>query len=147
MGIRTFLRSNKLCGITAINDPVRTLFDEKKILDSFSQDSEDGDDSDDAQDNRDHHGRSRSGSEVNDTSDDEEAASILRDYDHPESLQPKFRGIRVSENIPSHLSESYFKVCIDGDDRFIHKSSACWILTEKNQKLSSDRTQRVTQSK
>ena len=152
VGMINFLRSNKLSGITAINDYVRTLFDEKKILDSFSQNSENDDDEDEYSDDL-HYDRDDdddtfgSGSKMDGTGDDEEASSILEDYEHPESLQPKFRGIRVSENIPSHLSESYFKVCIDGNDRFIHKSSACWILTEKNQKLSSDRTQRVTQSK
>ena len=154
-GIMTVLRKNKLSGITAIHDYVRMLFDEKKILDNFSQESEDGnyndddtaDGSDDDQDDHADHQSSGSGSEVDYTSDNEEAPSILRGYGHPESIQPTFRGMRVFEDIPSHLSQSYFKVCINEDDRFIHKSSACWVLTEKNQKLSSDRTQRVIQSK
>ena len=155
VGIMTVLRKNKLSGITAINDYVRMLFDEKKILDNFSQDSEDGDDndddtaniSDDGRDDHDDHQSSGSGSEVDDTSDNGEVPSVLRGYGHPESIQPTFRGMRVFEDIPSHLSQSYFKVCINENDRFIHKSSACWVLTEKNQKLSSDRTQRVTQAK
>jgi hypothetical protein len=57
------------------------------------------------------------------------------------------RTTRVCDSVPAHLSQSYFKVRINDKYKFIHKSTACWVLTEQNQKLSPDRTRRVTQTK
>ncbi len=91
--------------------------------------------------------RSTSGFGSYDFIDEDERFSILRFHEDPDSLQPTFRGMRLSENVPSHLTQSYFKIHINGQDKYIHKSSACWALTDNNQKLSADRTKRVTQSK
>ena len=146
VGMMGFLRKHKLSNINSVNDYARMLFDEKKILDDFSQDSDDDDNDNDGDDNDQDHHQAHEG-EVDESSEDEIESSVLRFHDDPDSVQPTFRGMRVCEKIPSHLSGSYFKICINGNDKFIHKSSACWVLTEQNQKLSSDRTKRVTQAK
>ena len=135
-----FLRKQKLSSITAVNDYARMLFDDKKILDYFSQDFDDEDSGDDDY-------RQAHESAVDDSNEDEENSSVLRFHDDPESLQPTFHGMRMCQKIPLYLVDSYFKISIHGSDKFIHKSSACWILTERSQKLSSDRTQRVTLAK
>jgi hypothetical protein len=143
VGMMDFLRKQKLSSITAVNDYARMLFDDKKILDYFSQDLDDDDDENSGDDDY----RQAHDSAADDSNEDEENSSVLRFHDDPESLQPTFHGMRVCEKIPLHLADSYFKISINGSDKFIHKSPACWILTERNQKLSSDRTQRVTQAK
>jgi hypothetical protein len=139
VGMAAFLRRNNLSTIDELNDSVRTLFDEKDILDYFSQEENDNDDDNFAS-------REVSGSVANDESDDDNVSSVLEHHDDPNSLQPTFHSIRVSDNVPSHLSQSYFKVKINNKDKFVHKSSACWILTNKDKKLSADRTKRVMQT-
>ena len=141
VGIMSFLRKTGLADITRLNDRARVLLAGKGILDNFSQ--EDNYDSDDETFNTDQTHDSATDSE----SEGDEACSILRQHDDPDSLQPTFHAMRVSDTVPAHLLPSYFKVRINENDKFIHKSSACWALTENNQKLSADRTRRVTQTK
>lgn len=57
----------------------------------------------------------------------------------------EFRGMRVVDNVPPSLANSYFSIKIDGRKKMIHKQTACWLLTDDKAKLSSDRTQRVRQ--
>ncbi|CAF3024631.1 unnamed protein product [Rotaria sp. Silwood2] len=137
VGVMTVLSKNKLYDIVGLNNYARVLFEDKQILDIFSQENADDDDDD----------WEVYGSEADNENDDDDVISILRYHDDPDSLQPTFRTIRVCDNVPSHLLQSYFKVRINDKDKLIHKSTACWILTEQNRKLSADRTQRVTQAK
>ena len=137
----SFLRKTGLADITRLNDRARVLLAGKGILDNFSQD--DNYESDDETFNTDQTHDSATDSE----SEGDEACSILRQHDDPDSLQPTFHAMRVSDTVPAHLLPSYFKVRINENDKFIHKSSACWAFTENNQKLSADRTRRVTQTK
>ena len=58
-----------------------------------------------------------------------------------------FRGMCVYDNIkPSH-TQSYFKVKINGQTKFSHKQTACWLLTHEKLTLSSDRLRRVMMNK
>ena len=50
-----------------------------------------------------------------------------------------FMELRVLDTIPSSLLNSYFCVQIDGKTKYIHKQTACWILTDSNSHLSADR--------
>jgi hypothetical protein len=77
--------------------------------------------------------------EEEDTSDDEENLSSIS-----ASGKTHFHGMRVHDNIPSQ-SNSYFCVEIDGKKKFIHKQTACWLLTDQKSSLSSDRVKRVQQ--
>lgn len=144
LGVMDYLRNKNVYNIDDVNDHIRTLFNRKKILDGFSLDTDNDDSSGEYIDSTDSIiGAATSG----ENSDEEENNSVLRFHDDPDSLQPTFRGMRICDNVPPHLLQSYFKVRINGRYKFIHKSSACWILTENRQKLSSDRTRRVTQTK
>jgi hypothetical protein len=73
------------------------------------------------------------------TSDDEENVSSVS-----ASGKTHFHGMRVYDNIPSQ-SKSYFCVEIDGKKNFLHKQTACWLLTDEKASLSADRVKRVQQ--
>ena len=73
----------------------------------------------------------------NPVSDDEE--DILN------STRSDFNGIRVVDNINPDFRQSYFKVKINENIKYLHKQSACWLLSNNVTKLSSDRLSRVRQ--
>lgn len=138
VGVMKILSRNKLYDMVGLNDYARVLFEEKGILDHFSQ--ENGDDEDDE--------CPIDGSDANhDDDDDDDVFNVLRYPDDQCTSQPTIRTIRVCDSVPPHLFQSYFKVRINSKEKFIHKSTACWVLTEQNRKLSADRTKRVTQTK
>jgi hypothetical protein len=70
-------------------------------------------------------------------SDDEE--DILN------STKSDFNGIRIVDNINSDFRQSYFKVKINGNIKYLHKQSAYWLISNNVTKLSSDRLSRVRQ--
>ena len=133
VGIKSFLRKRNLLNILTLSNYAKALFEDRAILDEFSQEINDDDDHeiyvlDDNENNL------------------EEEYSILDYPDDVNVSEPTFRTTRVCDNVPAHLSQSYFKVRINDKYKFIHKSTASWMLTEQNQQLSSDRTRRVTQT-
>lgn len=62
------------------------------------------------------------------------------------SIKANFNGMRICEKIQTHQQDSYFKIKVNGVQKFMHKQSASWLLTEKNIKLSNDRLSRVIQT-
>ncbi|CAF2950946.1 unnamed protein product [Rotaria sp. Silwood2] len=56
-----------------------------------------------------------------------------------------FSGMWVFDKVRAELAKSYFEVEIDGKRKFIHKQTACWLLTENKAALSNDRLTRVMQ--
>jgi len=56
-----------------------------------------------------------------------------------------FIGMRFYNKINTKLKDSYFEVLIHGKVKFIHKQTACWILTREENKLSVDGLTRVIQ--
>jgi len=137
VGIMNDLRKHKLRGMVNLNNHARALFEDQGILDLFSQEV-----NDDTDDNSEVYE-----SKADQENDDDNGFDTIQYCTDPNSLEPTFRTIRVCDQVPPHLLPSYFKVRINDKDKFIHKSTACWILTEPNQKLSADRTRRVTQAK
>jgi hypothetical protein len=57
-----------------------------------------------------------------------------------------FVGMKVLNTVQSHIEHSYFKVTINDDSKYMHKQTACWLLTGEKSKISSDRLLRVQQS-
>ena len=51
--------------------------------------------------------------------------------------------MRIRNSIDNNLTDSYFRVLINNTEKYIHKQTACWMLTENNIRLSSDRLPRV----
>lgn len=58
-----------------------------------------------------------------------------------------FEGVRIYDQPNKNNPNSYFKVNIEKKGvQYMHKQSACWLLSDKNGTLSSDRLKRVRQS-
>ena len=68
------------------------------------------------------------------------------DDDAIETIKTNFNGIKIHDHIQPSMNDSYFKVDINGHRKFIHKQSACWLLTDRNNHLSNDRLSRVIQT-
>ena len=86
-------------------------------------------------------GSSTESSESNSVGED---TSDTPSYDA--NSKSNFHGMRVFDSIPTALSNSYFSITIDGRRKYVHKQTACWLLTDSKTHLSSDRLERVQQS-
>lgn len=62
------------------------------------------------------------------------------------TVKADFRGMKIFDEIETCRRDSYFKLKINDNYKYIHKQSACWLLTDKNVHLSNDRLSRVIQS-
>lgn len=97
-----------------------------------------------------------------DDESDSELENVLDEYDgntesssedETEELLPnssrkpsQFKGVRIFDEISTSKMNSYFRVKNNGNEKFMHKQTACWLLTDSKLTLSSDRCQRVQQS-
>ena len=54
-----------------------------------------------------------------------------------------FKGVRIYDSIDSSKARSFFIIKIYGEEKFIHKQAAIWLLQEEKNFLSADRLQRV----
>jgi hypothetical protein len=73
-----------------------------------------------------------------DISSDYETRDKDDDEDSWTSTKSKFDGIKIVDAINLMLKESYFKIKINETTKFLHKQSACWLLSTNVVKLSSD---------
>jgi hypothetical protein len=97
-----------------------------------------------------------------DDESDSESENVLDEYDantesssedETEELFPsssrkasQFKGVRIFNEISTSKMNSYFRIKNDGNEKFMGKQTACWLLTDSKPTLSSDRCQRVQQS-
>jgi hypothetical protein len=72
-------------------------------------------------------------------------SDINVDDDVLDSTKSDFNGIRIVNHINSAPRHSYFKIKINRNIMYLHKQSACWLLSSNNTKLSSDRLSQVQQ--
>jgi hypothetical protein len=82
----------------------------------------------------------------NNTDDEEEEEGNVIAIDVPHTAQKKFNGCRIYDKINPQQSKKYFRIRIGSSYKFIHKQTACWLLTTHKQRLSSDRLIRVRKS-
>ena|SRR5437868_2398907 len=83
----------------------------------------------------------------NSTDEDQDAASDNDENAEPvQSIKTIFSGTRVKDKINPDLANSYFKVKVNDTTKFLHKQSAVWLLTDKNDRLSTDRLSRVMEA-
>ena len=54
--------------------------------------------------------------------------------------------MRVYSAVAEHDNHKFFKVDINGNEKFLHKQTAAWLITKKSNHLSSDRLLRVQQT-
>jgi hypothetical protein len=57
-----------------------------------------------------------------------------------------FHGLNIKETVPVDQEKSYFKIKVNGVNKFLHKSTACYLLTKDNNSLFADRLSRVIQT-
>ena len=62
------------------------------------------------------------------------------------TTKKEFSGTRLFDSINQDLKDSYFKIELNNVVKYMHKQTACWFLTEKNNHLSSDRLKRVMET-
>jgi hypothetical protein len=67
--------------------------------------------------------------------------------DLPDVEQKNFHGCRIYDTINPKQVDKYFRIRISGSLKYIHKQTACWLLTNNRNHLSSDRLIRVRNSK
>ncbi len=61
------------------------------------------------------------------------------------TTKKEFSGMKVFNMVQPNTKHSYFKATINGDIKYIHKQTACWLLTDEKSKMSTDRLLRVQQ--
>lgn len=103
-------------------------------------DSDDDYDDDDYADNND---------EIDSIFDDNQSLNESFDDDNDDeninSIKNDFNGIKIRDHINMQHKDRYFRMKINDTVKYIHKQTACWILTNENAKLSTDRLSRVMQ--
>ena len=61
--------------------------------------------------------------------------------------EKNFQGCRIYDKISPQQINKYFRIRLGLSLKYLHKQTACWILTDSKQQLSSDRLVRVTSGK
>jgi hypothetical protein len=114
-----------------------------------NQESDDDDD-DDEEDESDGTNNSYVQPPDNEQTDDDESLTDIDESDPciiSNVTSSTIRGMRIFDSINNNQSESFFRVKINGQEKFIHKQTATWYLSKNNIKLSSDRLKRVQSQK
>jgi len=79
----------------------------------------------------------------NDDYDDEDEQDDTRNLIN--TTKEEFSGMKVFNMVPPHIEHSYFKATINDHIKYIHKQTACWLLTGEKSKMSNDWLLRVQQ--
>jgi hypothetical protein len=88
---------------------------------------------------------------INQLDDDEQMhddAIVDQDDDdyNMTTMKTNFDGMKIFDDIEICRRDSYFKLKINDSYKYVHKQSGCWLLTDKNLRLSNDQLSRVIQS-
>ena len=54
-----------------------------------------------------------------------------------------FNGMRIFDSVKPTMKNSYFRMRINGNIKYIHKQTCCWMLTETDNRLPADRLSRI----
>ncbi len=68
------------------------------------------------------------------------------DEEQLNTIKTNFHGLNIKQTVPVDQEKSYFKIKVNGVNKFLHKSTACYLLTKDNNSLSADRLSRVIQT-
>ncbi|CAF2099775.1 unnamed protein product [Rotaria magnacalcarata] len=74
--------------------------------------------------------------------DEDEEDNITANYLSNVSRQ-NFKGCRIFDKIDPQQIKKYFRISVDSSVKYIHKQSACWLLSTSKNRLSSDRLEHV----
>lgn len=115
-----------------------------KIVDYTGNDSSDEDSTDDEfeDDNIDSQELEHNQTALDQSDDEEEEGNVLAS-ELPDVAKESFNGCRIYERINPQHSNKYFRIRIGSSMKFIHKQTACCLLTTNKTRLSNDRLMRV----
>ena len=153
LGVTKFLQNNGCSSLTDLSKLAAQKLRQSKLTDSSKRqsqvsadnESQSDDESDSDDEANDELGNEEEGDHEEENQEEDQApSSILRD-----SSTASFEGMRIYENINPDQADSYFKVVREGNSKemYLHKQTACWLLTDKKSISSSDRLIRVQQTK
>jgi hypothetical protein len=113
-----------------------------------SDDDNDDDDDDENEGNKSKHSYAQPYAKDYTDNDDSSTDTDNSDpYIVPNVTSSTIRGMRIFDSIDDSRSESFFRVKINNQDKFMHKQSATWYLSKDKIKLSADRLKRVQSQK
>lgn len=104
-------------------------------------DDQEEDDYDDAEDETD--GRNRYDFSLSDDDDSLGDVDGLNISNISNVSSSSISGIRIFDSIQPGQHQSFFRVKINDQKKYLHKQSATWYLSKDNKRLSSDRLKRV----
>jgi hypothetical protein len=118
-----------------------------KIVDYTENNSSDDDNTDDELpgDDIDSELFDHNQSSPNGSDDEEEEGNVLAS-DLPDVTRQDFNGSRIFDRINPQHSNKYFRIRVSNSLKYLHKQTACWLLTTNKARLSSDRLIRVRAS-
>ncbi|CAF3397249.1 unnamed protein product [Rotaria socialis] len=108
-------------------------------------DFDDESDEDNLQDDENDSSMSDDIDQISANSTDEEEENVISS-DLSEVERQTFHGCRIYDKINPQQSKKYFRIYIGSSLKYIHKQTACWMLTDNRSHLSSDRLVRVRTS-
>ncbi|CAF1387704.1 unnamed protein product, partial [Rotaria sp. Silwood1] len=96
-----------------------------EVFESDDDNDEDGDDTtNDLSMNEDN-----DDSSINNDYTDEDEQNNTQDLIN--TTKKDFSGVKVADKVEPHIEHTYFKVKLNHDTKFLHKQTACWLLTEE----------------
>ncbi|CAF2476821.1 unnamed protein product [Rotaria sp. Silwood2] len=125
-----------------VDDSVITTTNSKNSLHSESDTDDDEYDEDDYLNNNDEliSNISEDNEGLNESFDDDEEVENMN------SIINDFNGLKIRDNINMEQKDRYFRIKINDTVKYMHKQTACWILTNESGRLSTDRLCRVMQT-
>lgn len=133
VGMTEFLKKKNIYTLSSLNTFMKSILNKSrsKIIDYTA----DNDSSDEESDEEDLSNTSDAGDQLlldDDDDDDEEeqedegnsSATNL-----PNPVQEKFNGCRIYDTIDPRHSKKYLRIRIGSSYKFVHKQTACWLLT------------------
>lgn len=145
LGISRLLEQNNVLNLNELSEFVfkrmnssSKTVDNSQMTDRKMEEELDLDDSDDSETDDCLNGE---GEDVECLADEEGSQE-----DSIRSQKTNFDRIRIYNDVATAKRDCYFKVHLNGSVKYIHKQSACWLLTDNRSQLSNDRLCRVIQA-
>jgi hypothetical protein len=152
VNMNNLLKNKKLFSLPELSQFIKTNISKSssKVIDytgdiPFDDDS-DKDEFDDEEDNPNVFDDQ---DEILSNSGDEEAeeeGNILAS-DLSDTEKKNFQGCRIYDKVSPQQINKYFRIRLGSSLKYLHKQTACWMLTDSKQRLSSDRLVRVKSGK
>ncbi|CAF1474909.1 unnamed protein product [Rotaria sordida] len=148
------LENKNIYSLPELSHFIKTILSKpsSKIVD-YTEDDDSNYDSDDDEFEDDEDGSVTFGDEgqmlpnMFDEEEEEEEEGNIVANDLSNISQQNFKGCRIYDKINSQHMNKFFRIHINSSVKYIHKQTACWLLTTSKNHLSSDRLERVKEPK